>query len=378
MPSPGHARLPSLTGLRFLLAFTVLLCHTALVFAGPVNSLTLLTFPVAAAAVSGFFVLSGFVLTWTHVPGDRARAFWRRRFWKIFPDHALTWAVAVAFFTPLPSLEAADAPPPYAAVLGLFLLQNWVPRGEVYAAFNTPAWSLSCEAFFYALFPVLIAAVRAVRAGLLRRLWAATAAIVLLLPLVAAHIPGPRPTSWIPISEYGLWFCYVLPPVRLPEFILGVITARLVQTGGWRQVPRTGILLAFLAACGALAVLPPTYVLGSTFAIPLTLVIVRLARADVHERSAWLARPAPSALGEASYALYVVHVPLLLVAAPLLPAEDALSPWAALPSAAAFMLTAQFLAWMLYRFYERPLNKAWARPRPRPAPSSSTADRSRP
>lgn len=75
LPHPPGTRMPSLTGLRFVAAFGVYLCHAA--FLGsqahdwPSGPFELL----GAVAVSLFFVLSGFVLTRSAHPADTARAF---------------------------------------------------------------------------------------------------------------------------------------------------------------------------------------------------------------------------------------------------------------------------------------------------------------
>jgi peptidoglycan/LPS O-acetylase OafA/YrhL len=44
----------------------------------------------SATGVSFFFVLSGFVLTWSARPDDIATGFWRRRIARIYPVHLVT------------------------------------------------------------------------------------------------------------------------------------------------------------------------------------------------------------------------------------------------------------------------------------------------
>lgn len=72
------ARLHSLTGLRFVAAFLVFVAHSAESFRA--GDTTDLRAPwrflfLGGVGVSFFFVLSGFVLTWSHCEGDRPSAF---------------------------------------------------------------------------------------------------------------------------------------------------------------------------------------------------------------------------------------------------------------------------------------------------------------
>jgi len=106
-------------------------------------------FGQGATGVDFFFVLSGFVLTWSARPGTQARTVWRRRAAKVVPNHVVTWVIAVGgmIFLDPRGVSAVSS------VVGLFLLQAWVPAQSVYYAGNTPAWSLSCEMAFYFAFP---------------------------------------------------------------------------------------------------------------------------------------------------------------------------------------------------------------------------------
>src|SRR5919107_1067497 len=81
-PAPAALpSLPSLTGLRWMAALLVfgLHVHNFGWFGGTGGRLVSWAFGAGATGVSFFFVLSGFVLTWSARPRDRALAFWRRR-----------------------------------------------------------------------------------------------------------------------------------------------------------------------------------------------------------------------------------------------------------------------------------------------------------
>ena len=94
----AFSRLESLTGMRFLAALLVFGCHAAVLgYFAPETELRLMKFTYSGGwiGVVFFFVLSGFVLTWSVRPGDTPRAFWRRRVCKIYPNHLVTALAAI-------------------------------------------------------------------------------------------------------------------------------------------------------------------------------------------------------------------------------------------------------------------------------------------
>ncbi|MFJ7147034.1 acyltransferase family protein [Streptomyces sp. NPDC100445] len=372
MPSPtGAGRLPSLTGLRFLLAACVLAAHTfsgSMLFGAELQTaLSSAAVPLATCPVSGFFVLSGFVLAWSHRPEDRAGAFWRRRFWRIYPNHALGWTLGALFyvFTTAPSPMAAGGS---ATTLGgtaeLLLVKVWVPAREVFNGFNDPSWSVCCEAFFYLLFPWLISAVRSLSRSGLRRAWLLLACVILALPSVALALGGPPLPGW-PLGVRSVWFAYVFPPARLPEFVLGIVTARLVREGHWPRLNAPTRAGAFAVGLAATPFLPLTYCLGTTSSVPFSLVIAGLAVRDVHGRGRLLARPAAVALGEASYALYITHFPLLMSVRQAVGVHHRFSAPNGVLFALGSMAAAQTVALIVHRRCERPVQACLAEGRRR-------------
>lgn len=81
--SARRSRLPSLTGMRFIAAFAVVISHLSGQIVGTANPglLDLIT-TLGPVGVAFFFVLSGFILTWVADPDDTARlsgaAVWQR------------------------------------------------------------------------------------------------------------------------------------------------------------------------------------------------------------------------------------------------------------------------------------------------------------
>ncbi|MFF8392681.1 acyltransferase family protein [Streptomyces sp. NPDC016172] len=375
MSDERPASLPSLTGLRVPLSLTSLLCHALYVFC-PAEDLTSVGLQavmlVARIGVTCFFVLSGFVLTWSARPGHSSSLFWRRRAWKILPNHVLAWTIGMGFIL----LTAVR--PPYSAGGGkvtsadiscLLLVSGWWPAQHDGGP-NPSMWTLTCDVFFYALFPVLFVALRRLSGRALKSAWLVVAGVIVVLPLPMSLIPGPPLTESLGVNYVSLWACFVFPLTRLLEFVLGMLTARLLQTGGWPLAVSRTLTLGLLAPMCALVLLLPHYGLGPLFAMHTAALIVAIARSDIEGRASMLARPRVVLLGHASYALYIYHFPLLLIAAHWIGPVS--GPWP-LTLSMGSLVVMPLLTLPVYWYFERPLLR-YSRPaRPRP-PLPAPAD----
>lgn len=293
------SRLPALTGLRWAAALVVFGQHTLelfydpdLVAPRPVRAvLWALLVNGGAMGVSFFFVLSGFVLTWSArrpaQPGA-ARAFWWRRFSKIYP---------ATLVTTLAALLVVGAAGPVQLATHLTLTQTWFPRATVFGALNPVSWSLSCEAFFYLCFPLLLRALRGLRPG---ALWAAAATLAgSVLATGALLTAAERPLA--------LWLGYMFPPVRMAEFTLGIVLALLVRAGAWRGPGlRWSFVLVGICAAAALKAPYPLNQHALTL-VPVAFVVAAAARADLDGVPTVWTRPLLHYLGEVSFAFYLVH-----------------------------------------------------------------------
>ncbi|MBP2401426.1 acyltransferase family protein [Streptomyces syringium] len=373
--------LPSLTGYRFVLALVVLVCHAAFISSvyqdQRLHDLLGLTLPLATGAVASFFLLSGFILTWSAPRHEPRRRFWRRRFWKIVPNHVAAWLVAVVFLVTTAGTTGMLATPtdaePAPALANLLLIQNWVPLEHYYVGPNVPAWSISCEAFFYLLFPFLLTAVRRIAAPRLWRWWGAVAAAIPLMALVSLLVNGPTLYDWLPLNGTQLWFVYAFPPVRVLEFTLGILTARLVQEGRWIEVRRPVLIGLPVAAFALVPVLPATFVFGAALCVPLALVIPALAGKDIAARASVLRHPRLVALGQSSYALYIIHYPIIMIVRHVLGAERKFGVAAGTLLVLGIVALSLLASHLLYRYCEVPLMRRYARPRPAPHADPATA-----
>ena len=225
MGDRGGGRLETLTGLRFFAAAAIVVHHLRGTFGFDVH----VTWPLDNA-VSFFFVLSGFILT--HVYGQLETAatikhFWLARFARIWPLHAVTLAFAWAAFYP--------GEPGLPWLANIALLQSWIPIQHFYFSYNAVSWSISTEAFFYLMFPLLIFRFS-------RTWW--WKLLLSFFALLAMAVLSDRlaSTSLDAVSQNGL--IYVNPLANVFQFTLGMATALLWKRASSCSVSaRTGTIL---------------------------------------------------------------------------------------------------------------------------------------
>ncbi len=349
MPAlPTLAPAASLTGLRWVTAMLIFGDHVMAVqyFAGHSAELWAGVFAPGNAGVTMFFVLSGFVLAWSHRPGQRPGDFWMRRVARVYPTHLVGVALAVVVGATLVPVIAATAVAPFVA--DVVLVSAWNPAW--WQAGNPVSWSLVCEAFFYLCFPLLIRVV----ARFSTRALVVTVGLCSALTAVAPWIAGTAP---------DLLDSYSTPLLRLPEFVVGICAALLVRGGAWRP-PRpltaVGFALAGYLASAAPA-LPSTQVSpGAAFAVlAFTLLIASLADADRRGLQTGLTTPLWQALGRASFAFYVVHLLVIGSLAAPWPDGHPLLPWPQGAALAALALAVSIaLAMLIHRGVELPMQRA--------------------
>jgi peptidoglycan/LPS O-acetylase OafA/YrhL len=230
--SHGRRDLPSLTGLRWVAAFLVFAFHSAGYGVATTGWWHLTRF--GFVGVSFFFVLSGVVLTWSARPGQGAREFYWRRFARIYPAHAVTAVVAIVLYV----VVMPPHKPIWAGLLALLLLHAWPPVPVVNSAANGVSWSLSCEAFFYALFPVL--------STMLSR-WSRRRRTAFVTAVLTVCSSAAIACSFVAGGRYDVP-AYENPLVRVGEFVLGVALG-LALREGW--VPRVRLGWAWTSAAAA-------------------------------------------------------------------------------------------------------------------------------
>ncbi|WP_395398573.1 acyltransferase family protein [Arthrobacter sp. UC242_113] len=337
----SRTRLDSLTGLRFIAAMLVVLYHASVTLVPEMYPLV----SMGQTGVTFFFLLSGFVLAWSMKPGTSKRQFYWRRFARIWPLHALTALAAVVLVF---ATQGGQSVPQLLA--SLLLVQGWLGDKEWVYSYNGVSWSLSCEAFFYAVFPFLAVRLSGLDAGKLFRIGAAVFfAAVALVSVLLGFLPG---------FDWGALF-YTFPAFRVAEFIVGVCLA-IAMRNGWK--PRFGVGTGAAAAIGSVLILEvvdgvaPWHTAGplaGALCIPgFALLIAAYADRDrCGGRPTFASSSAMVKLGEWSFALYLVHELVLRTALELGPVSLAERVVFAVVGIAVSIP----LAGAAYTFFERPV-----------------------
>ncbi|MBV9506021.1 MAG: acyltransferase [Acidobacteriia bacterium] len=324
-------QLPALTGLRFPLALWVMLHHLSGRGGTLEATAASLPHPIFALirggylAVTIFFALSGFVLA----QGYGARSWSREqigrylvgRFARIYPVYLLSLLVVAPFI-------GADQTPGKAGFVGTYalLLQGWIRHLPV--DWNTPAWSLSCEVFFYLCFPIAVLGLRRVHP-------IAIAAIAALFNPILFFLG--MPDQWKPVVHFA-------------DFLMGIAAAALydrlrnrVNAAPLLYIPATIAIAALIAWPG---VLPNRLDLNSAIRPFNGVLLIGLA-VGTGLFARVLASPTLAYLGKASYAMYILHVPVLWW----------MKRWSPTPPAGIYIALVILLSILVYRYCEEPANR---------------------
>jgi peptidoglycan/LPS O-acetylase OafA/YrhL len=300
-----------LTWTRFVAALTVVIFHYgSKIFPFDIYPLSQLI-PTGQIFVSYFFTLSGFIMMlayWPQAAKFQTLRYWVFRLARIYPVYLLGLGLTI-LLNPKSLRELT------ALGLNLTLLQAWLPPYP--NSLNYPGWSLSVEAFFYLLFPLVLLIARRlslrISAILLFSFWVAS---------MAAHSYLLK--NWytgFPSFTHDVLFYN--PLFHLNAFLLGALAGRWMLEHGQALRARPLLNTALLAASLLLIALCLLYLkdflkdnLGIRMALtngilsPIFIVFITSLALD----QTWVARlfqkPGFVLLGDASYAIYILQYPV--------------------------------------------------------------------
>ena len=307
--------LPALTGLRTLLALTILMFHftpAGLTWARHPSITLYPLVDIGYVFVSFFFLISGFILSYNYAHregGVRKADFWMARFSRLYPVYLLTMLISL----PMLMLEWHARPHGQfwaGAVLTPLLMQGFFPHLATF--WNTVSWTLSCEVVLYIAFPWLLK-VRWPQspwklAAMVLGFW-----ILGLLPHTAYWLTNPDHLQGT-ATRYseGVWLDVLkyTPVAYLCTFLAGLTLGRLhdaakLEVRGRLWAGIAGFLLAWVAVYHIASKVPYILIHGGLFTPVWSLVILGLAGVSPLARI-FSVRPLV-AVGTSTYALYLLH-----------------------------------------------------------------------
>jgi peptidoglycan/LPS O-acetylase OafA/YrhL len=309
VPRTKKETLPALTGLRCFAALNIVFFHFSNPkWFGPFAPIV----DNGYTSVSFFLLMSGYILAYNYA--DRAAAgrlktrdFWIARLSRLYPVYLLALLLSLGML-----MSEWDARSHGQFALGVILtpllLQAWNPILSTF--WNTPAWTMCTEVFFYLIFPLVILWKRPKRLwpllGLLLGLWL----LGMVLPCLYMWF---HPDGDLHPGRYtdGFWIRALKfsPPPHVPAFLFGIALADLdgmISRESWRR-----LLFGLLGMGGLYLVLyngdrMPYPLMHDGLLMPLFgLAILGLAGHNLIAR--FFGFPLFAAIGGASYCLYLLH-----------------------------------------------------------------------
>jgi peptidoglycan/LPS O-acetylase OafA/YrhL len=332
-PPTADARIPDLDGLRGLAIFLVICVHST----AAMVTLLRLGFPISAAdrlayvalhvgwcGVDLFFVLSGILITGILLKAKGLpryyRNFYIRRALRILPlYYAVLLARVLLSFTAVPLLAVNPGElTAHALYVGNFWQCHARLTGGVFDQFGLHVlWSLAIEEQFYLVWPLVVA--------LASRRWLWRLCVVGVFVAVACRWGLAR-------SGADYWHAYVLPVCRMDGLLIGGIVALMATAGytrttfarvAWASLLVGGAAVAALVAIDGGPVYHGKFMLIFGFTAFATLFAGLIDLVLLSQPGGWrvLRGRVLRFVGERSYAVYLLHFPVVIGAYQLFATE---------------------------------------------------------
>ena len=336
--------IPSLTGLRFIAAFSIALGHSlphTEVWGIDFHGITAIGMPI-------FFTLSGFIIHYVYADQFAKRQsgaipnFAVSRFSRIYPLYWFLLVVAM-LTTPMGSrLLSVDSLPMFAVyILGVTTWAPFMMDGSLLGQwYYGVSWSISTEMFFYVCYA--LALWRFVRMD--RRTCAVTLVVFMIAAFVFLWFVFSTRDEWEPLllsAVPGLvsrdenfdnsgyrWLLYLSPYLQILAFTAGVLTCQLyrvtrdyhfapavVSTIGWAATLGTAILWVKFMWLGRDGVWLTAQTFGAYVVnlhlnmlfVPLCCLLIYALAIGPSSLARLLSLPVVVLFGETSYSMYLGH-----------------------------------------------------------------------
>lgn len=286
-----------LTGLRFIAALMVYLCHLNTDYFGVfVKEM----FSQGFIGVSFFFILSGFILSYSYEDKLKNEVTSKRQFIllrlaRIVPMHLLLAMPFILLTIHLKNFDFSKT------LTNILLMQSWIPKEDYYFSLNGVSWSLSDELFFYLMFIPLI------YTSITKKVITAISIITLLLTIYFLKI--------IQTEELNHWLYYIFPVSRLVEFICGMIIYACWKNSRQQTVDSLLFLISLLPLL--IAIYYSNNINNSLryslyYLLPMVIFFtscIYLRNGVIHTI---LSSKTLELLGESSFIFYLIHQPIIL------------------------------------------------------------------
>jgi peptidoglycan/LPS O-acetylase OafA/YrhL len=383
--------IPGLTGARFFLALFVVVFHFGQPDVAPYGTIARNFAGSGYVSVSLFFLLSGYVIGCNYLRDEYLERvkFWIARFARIAPAYWTAMAASIPLFLYMKLFYSPMRHENLFVTIATALTcsQAWFFKSS--SLWNFPAWSLSCEWFFYLLFPFVAPLLVRLDPMRLRLTIFGLALVSMLPPLVYflwlpdgvpfhqltqasvaqySAIPGVYEFQHL-LTRKGLYGIFMYNPLmHLPMFLLGAGLGRYKVAFAEQRITLSSriavhtallVMLGFLANSGSM----PHLLLHNG------LIALCFSGFIFYVEALWtplafvLMSPPIVLLGEASYALYILQAPLnewyetIVRHLHLIPAKSSDLPATLLIGFLVFLCAASVLT---YLCVERPCRK-WLR-----------------
>ncbi|WP_394546918.1 acyltransferase family protein [Pantoea ananatis] len=277
-----------LTILRFVAAFYVFLFHAYNMIPANIPVIMRNFFYNGAVGMSFFFILSGFILTYSY-NDEIPKGFYTRRIKRIYPLYIFCGLITAPLLfrsdiTGIDSILKVLS----ASLLYATSMQAWLP--DLFREWNFGGtWSISVEMFMYLLFPFLANFINNENC---KTVW--------IFSFLAISLPVPL--SLLYNSDINFTLYYSSPIYRLPEFMLGISSARIAYS--INHIKKECLLVSSLILIVSLFLENKGWLQLSFLTAPcICIIIVSLSKVEVHNKFSLFV-----SLGRMSYSFYLMQI----------------------------------------------------------------------
>lgn len=292
----------------------------------------------ANVGVSYFFILSGFIMIIAYHRKEKIgyRDFYRNRVARIYPLYVV--GLLLYFVTRYYDFGF------YKTFLYLSGVQSWIPGKAL--ILNFPGWSISVEFLFYLLFPWLY---NYLYSKGNKSIWV-IAVLIWIGTQVFSNLytnslsyKGPHTDSHEFIHYFPLW--------HINEFLIGNLAGLLFVRNRREKNHDLAIALLFIGILLSLIFIPLNFHNGlmAVFFVP----VIYLISCNNGIISKVFSLKPLEFLGEISYAIYIIHIPVLYIVRSFLwdyfqVSESNVIFWI-------YILVLMFVSAVFYQFVEKPM-----------------------